>query len=395
MDRRRYLSTVLLAGTAGCLRLASNDGGETPTNSPTPTFAGPTEADRTPKATPPETATEADPTPTVEPETSTEPEPTATPEFPLGLTADGVEPFLFDQHKQELSTAGFHTVFTAINRADGSIKEHKEFDVETGFALGNWSFDQGGPVDMFRSSDGGFWREDLGDRFTYGEDRDNYSIHTVVWGAWTEPVVSGGEWGPPELVSGGADPTWRVETTGFDSSARVPGFFMGQLETLDATMAVNHRGIITRLAATFQATRRHGGSVDYEIEYEVDSIGEVSVSEPGWVSTAKERRPQVSISLTDDQQFVRLVHESGSPIEPDTRWVLWNDDVQNGEINYFLEEPISEGDTVYFYEEEAGTKHGQIARGSRPTDASPVTLDANYESWADRNGTEYYGVVDL
>ncbi|MDX1748504.1 MAG: hypothetical protein R3324_21435, partial [Halobacteriales archaeon] len=341
--------------TAGCLRLASSEDEGNAANSPTASPTGPGEAGETPTAPSTRTEDAADgPTPTEEPETPTEAgsEPTATPEYPLGLTRDGVEPFLFDQHKNELSTTGFHTVFTAINRADGSIKEHKEFEVETGFALGHWTFDQGGPVTMFRSSDGGFWREDLGDHFTYGEDRDNYSIHTVVWGAWTEPVVTGGEWGPPELVSGGAEAAWRVETTGFDPSTEVPGFFMGDLEALDATMTVNHQGIITRLDAAFEATLTHGGTTEYEIQYEVGSIGEVTVNEPDWVSTARERRPQVSTALTDDRQFVRLEHEAGNPIEPNTRWVLWDHDVANGEINYFLKEPITEGETVYFYEEE-------------------------------------------
>lgn len=385
MDRRQLLALLASTGTAGCLRMVGS--GQSSPNQGTTVLVDGEAGETAPTATTTPAAAETSP--------ETGASPSSQQGYPAGLSDDGVSVVLFDSHKRELAQTSFHTTFTAINLQNNELKQQRDYEVDTGFALGSWLFDDGGPVTMFRSHEGGFWREDLGSKFTYGEARQGYSINRVTWGSWLEPVISAGQWGEPTTIQEGNPPLWQVETIGFAETGSVPGWFTGTLEALSGSLTVGPRGIIYKLDAEFEASKLHGGVAHFEIKYRVDSVGEVSVSQPSWLPTAKDRRPEVTAALTDDRKFVRWTLESGNPIEPNTRCSIHDNNARAGAINYFLRDPIEPGETVYFYKEQEELHAGQIARGSRPSDASPVTLDSEYHTWADRNGTEYFGTIQL
>lgn len=368
MQRRELLAGLGVASLSGCLRMVSGgDDGEGTT----------------------------DPETTAPPQTTTAPTETGSPELPDGLNEDGVTQILFDTHQRELVQTGFQTEFTTINLNRDDIKMRKKFDVESGLALGSWVYSGGGPVSMLRSNEGAFWREDLGSKYTYGEARYRNWIDSITWRNWIEPVLSAGEWSEPITVQDQNQPLWRVETTGLTETDSVPGWFNGQLDALSASMTVSPRGIIHELSGEFEASLLHGGVAHHSIDYIVESIGEVSVSEPPWLSTAKEQRPRVNAALGEDRKFAKWTLESGNPIEPGTRCVIYDENERIGAINYHLNDSIDTGETVYFYKEQNQPRTGQMARGSPPTDASPVTLDSEYNVWADRNGTEYFGTTKL
>lgn len=389
MRRRELLALMASSGTGGCLRLASSGSSTpspvTPVSNESPTETAVDSETRTPTSESTRTTSEATETPT-----DTE----ARPEYPTGLSTDGVSPLLYETHKRELAQTSFHTEFSEINLQKSEIKKDRSYDVDTGLAIGSWAFDRGGPVTMYRSSQGGFWREELGDRFTYGEGRRGYSIGEVTWKSWLVPALTTGEWGSPTASQQGAHQTWEVETTGFDAQGSIPGYWQGQLEGLSASMVVDARGIIRSMTTEFDGIREEIGSYNVRFEYSVDSVGEVSVTEPAWLSTAQERRPQVTAELTSDRNFVRFTLDSGNQLEPATGFTVYDEQNRWNAINYRLEDPIEPGDTVYLYKEQEGPFNGQIARGSRPSDASPVSLANSYHMWASRS-LEYFGTVEL
>lgn len=377
MNRREALAALGVVGLAGCLRLQGG-GGERPTTGRT------TEP---PANTRTLTAAKAD--------TDAG---TATPgagTYPTGLSEEGVSAFLFDTHERELARTSFSVDWTRIDLLEETVRRRQHYDVETGFALGTWTYDRGGPVTIFRSNEGGFWREELGDEYTYGEARHGYSIDKVLWRGWLEPVLGAGTWSEPSTVRERDPATWRVETTSFDETGAVPGHFRGQLAGLSASMTVDERGIIHSLEAEFEATDTNVDRVRQRLTFAVDAIGDVSVSEPSWLATAKERRPRVSAALTDDRNFVRFTLESGNALEPETVFTVYDELDRRNTIGYRLRDPVEPDETVYLYKEQEGPFHGQLARGSRPSNAEPVTLSSEYHMWADRGVSEYFGTVDL
>lgn len=317
------------------------------------------------------------------------------PALPDGLSEDGVTSYLFDYHLRELGQRSFATNWTLLNRRKEIVKRRRDYRVGDAGAVGSWTFDQGGPVSMFRTTDGGFWREVLGDEYTYGEVREGYEMEQLALASWVRPFVSGGVWSAPSLVRREAPARWEVQLTGFEAGAAVPGWFGGELESLSGTMVVDERGFVRSLDGEMTASGTNAGRQEYGVRYAVDSVDDVTVTEPSWVSTAKERRPRVSLALTDDGYAVRLTHESGVPIEGNTDLVVYDDAARRNEISYPLEEPIQSGDTVYLYTEQEGGFNGQLTRGSPPSGGGVVRLDSEYTVWAQRSGAEYFGAVSV
>lgn len=374
MNRRALLGFLGMAGTGGCLRLT----GAEATTSSTATTATPTAATRTTEASTTETEATA-----------------AAPSLPSGLSEDGVSDYLFDFHLRELGQRSFATNWTLLNRREEQVKQRREYRVGDAGAVGSWTFDQGGPVSMFRTTDGGFWREDLGDDYTYGETRQGYDMERLTLASWVRAFVRGGAWSAPSLVRRESPARWEAELTGAEDDAAVPGWFSGTVESLSGTMVVDERGFIRSLDGEMTASGTNVGRVEYGVRYAVDSVDEVTVSEPAWVSTAKDRRPRVSMAVTDDERAVRLTHESGVPIEANTNLVIYDDAARRNEISYRLREPIQSGETVYLYTEQGGGFNGQLSRGSAPTSSNAIRLDSEYHAWADRSSAEYFGTVSL
>ncbi|WP_227133379.1 hypothetical protein [Halorubellus salinus] len=378
MKRREVLGVLGVAGTGGCLRLS--EGGTTTTVA------------RSTRQTQAATSTSTD-TGTTATRTSETGE--RDPDLPSGLSADGVGNYLFDYHLRELGQRSFATNWTLLNQRREIVKLRREYRVGDAGAVGSWTFDEGGPVTMFRSTDGGFWREDIGDEYSYGKARDGYDMERLTLAAWVRPFIAGGVWSAPSLVRRESPARWETQVTGFEADASVPGWFNGELESLSGSMVVDERGFIRSLDGEMTASGTNVGRQEYGVRYAVDSVDDVTVREPDWLPTAKERRPRVSVVLTDDEYAVRLTHESGNPIEANTNLIIYDEAARRNEISYPLGEPIESGETVYLYTEESGGFNGQLSRGTPPASSDAIRLDSEYTAWADRSGTEYFGTAPV
>lgn len=386
--RRRPLLGLLAGLSGGCLRLTNQSGNTatpSPVEPPTTTAADPANGD---------TATaDSDRQPEGQGSTQTTAQSTG-PTYPVGLSDEGVDGFLLGTHRNVLSSEGFRTNWTLVRVDLNLFKEQKEFRVDDGTAIGSWSNPNGGDLTMYRTGADGFWREDLGSSYTYGEDRHGFSLEVLTMSEWLAPILNYGEWTSPSLMSNGDVAVWESSTTGVDTSSTRIGFFTGNFESLSAELRVDERGVIRQLVAEFAAVRdRDNQTTRYQLRYSVDSVGGVTVEEPSWLPTARERRPQVSVSITNDQRSVEFMVDSGNAIEAGTIFTLFDRVSNLNVIATRLNEAIEPGETVYFYHLESD--EDRVARGTPPDDPSAVTLDSSYGFWAERATAEYFETVNL
>lgn len=380
MRRRQFAALLATTGTGGCLRLTGStsptpaDRSASPEGQPTST-----QAPSSPQSTHTGTATSQQ----AGAETDT-PSGTGSSPYPPGLTDDGVESNLFEIHKFELSGTTYRAKFAWRGPAGTPIPV-RQYDVGSDLAIGTWTYDRGGPVTMARTGEGGFWREDLGDSYTYGEGRRGYDVDRLTWARWLDPVLDAGQWSSPTVVQEQNPRIWRVETTSASSDGTLPGWHSGQYSSLVAGATVDERGIVRTLRADYDATLSNGREIQRSITHEVSKLGEVSVQTPSWLSTAKDRRPQVSASLTDDRRYIRFELEAGNPIMPSTTLAIHDRTQIQMVVTPSISSPIETGEIVYLYKEQGDGGHGQLSRGSRPADASPVTLENEYTMWASRS----------
>jgi hypothetical protein len=338
-----------------------------------------------------DTATEST-TPT-ESDTPSETATRAEPSYPLGLSNDGIEPLLADTHTRVLGSEGFTAQWSKIDRAESEIRRRKQYRVQDGIAVGTWTNENGGDVGMFRSNEGGFWRESLGSSYTYGKSREGFDMSRVAWMREVEPLLRAADWTEPELQQRGEPATWRVDASGVADSTAVPSFYSGRVTSLSGSAVVDERGFLQSLDVNYDLRTEHSGRRQFRSRYAVEDVGRTTVQTPGWVSTAKEKRPVVSAALTDDSQFVRLRHESGNPLEPGTHLTLFDTVAETNVYTYQLRDPLAAGEAAYLYRDGAGGDH--LARGSRPGGVSTTTFDSNYKLWALRGSVEYFGVVSV
>lgn len=357
----------------GCLRFDGGDGGD---QSPTVTPASPG-----PTADQGSTPTDApDPaTPTHDRDYSAR--------YPPGLTDEGVEPFLADAHTNALSTRSFRTRWTEANVTIGRAYQQRDYRIQDGAAIGEWSYQ--GPITIYRSADGGFWREDLGETVTYGEHRSGFDLNHLTWNRRLRRLFLAGSWGPPTVQREQEPVRFGVRASGTDDTAALlPEFEARSIETFEAEATVDEHGVVHSLTAEFQARDRTEDRLfEFRIRYAVGSIGQVEVTEPEWVPRARERAPDVTADIVGESQYVELVVESGNAMLPETHLTLYDQEQGRNAGVRSLAEPMDSGRTYYLYLEDGALR---VARGSRPTDASPTQLDSSYGLWAHRAGAEYF-----
>lgn len=103
------------------------------------------------------------------------------------------------------------------------------------------------------------------------------------------------------------------------------------------------------------------------------------MSEPEWLSTARERTPTAPATLADDGRFVEFVFESGNPIAAGSRTSIFAEEADEA-VRVVVDEPVETGPTAYRYRDRpeeavAGNWIGAIARGSPPSTLSPEPFD--------------------
>ncbi|WP_435318629.1 hypothetical protein [Haloarchaeobius sp. TZWSO28] len=378
MKRRGVISLLggSLFSVSGCLRLS--EGGGTGTGQQTATEGATTTATGSETAT----GTQAEST-TAD---------SAQAAYPMGLSEDGATPLLFSGHVRTLLQSSFRAAWTKFDVTNTEVMWQKEYDVDSGSALGRWTRRGGsGEVTIYRDGSEAFWREDMDDRVTYGEDAEGFDIANVTWAVEVKALLEVFSWGAPELVAD-SPAVWRVAATGFEEGATSPGHLDGELLGLDsAWLEVTEDGVIQAMEATYQASEPTGDELRVTSEYTVEGVGETSVPDPSWLADARENAPVVSASLTDDGRFCRLEIESGNRIEAGSRLKLTNVDTNDRTV-VPLERPVEPGTPVYIYkdrEEFDGFYMGGISRGSVPADVSPEPFDGSYEVSAVRKTTTY------
>lgn len=394
MRRRRLLAAFGVSGAAGCLRLSGDsDGNESAgdgTSAPIATTgSGRTTASGNP-STPTSTATDEQPDPTTTEETT---EGTEEATYPIGLSEDGVDQFLYGQHTRTLETRSFRTSWEKLNRSDDFVPHAKSYRVDNGVAVGEWVRpDRGGQVDMYREGNTGLWREDVDGEYIYGKDDAGFDWNKLGWDVEVRPLLSALDWGTPERVNDGQSALWELRATEIaDPSATVGYTRDDTIQSLaEAVLRVNDDGVIRRLRAIYSREDPEGDDV-FETRYEVTDIGDVSVSRPSWVETAREQRPTVRAEYQDDRQFVALTIESGSRIAAGSRIVLSPESGTSNRFKINIQSSLNPGTTAYLWREQSDSNDAmRISRGSRPAEASPVQLNQEHRVAAYRRTSTYF-----
>lgn len=381
---RRQLLALAASASAGCLRLT---GDETPT-------AGSGSASATAAAT---GAGSEQPTVT-DPARSTE---TSVVSYPLGLSSTGVDNagFLFSANVDALRQTNFRAKWVKLDRSNGRVKWRKEYRGDHETTLGRWTGISGGELTIYRYPLGNYWREDLGDRFTYGnEQSDNQGYAPAVWGIELSPLLHVGDWSAPARVNENRPVIWELSTDTVASSTPVPGYHLGEVVSIaNASFRVDERGIIRSVVAAYQIRERDGEELAYEIDYQLDSLGEISITAPEWLSTAKEQAPMATASLTPDRRFIDLTIDSGNRIEADSIIFVGAQDDRGFFLR--LDEPLDPNVSAFLYKPQSAAEvapaKGRIARGTPPSDADPVELTSGYSLGARRRATHYFEMIDV
>ncbi len=318
-------------------------------------------------------------------------------EFPVGLSEEGATSFLYSTHVEALRETSFHVQWAKLDRSHSAIKWRKEYRADPDGAIGNWNRDPGGPVEIYRFPGGSFWREELGDRYSYGKDVKPDWFRTVLWAVEINPLLEAFRWNGPERVNESRPAVWEVTAADVETPSTVPGYHRGRLLSVDsATLRVDERGIIRSARGTYRIEDDDGTEFEYEIRYSIDSLGTISVEEPSWLATARDRRPRATAELTEDKRFLRFTIEDGNRLEGDSRISIFKIP-QPGKTVIQLDEPVEPNEPAYLYRSgpDDGFSEGAIARGSPPTDVSVTPFDGTYQVTALRRTTNYLPRVDV
>lgn len=335
----------------------------------------------------------------VETETETETETRDEPTLPYGIDEDGVSGGLYTTCKQALRGASFRTTYTKVHAGRATRKWNKQFAVDGSTAIGEWTRRDGGPVEMYRDRSESLWREDLGDRYTYGKDSGSFDLEKVVWKKEIYPLLTGVNWGPPERVNDARPAVWRTTADGVAGSTDAPGYSDGELRSVDsAALRVDEDGVIRSLDVTYESYLDvQDRVVPYRYRQRIAELGGVSVGEPDWLSNAEESRPRVDATLTDDRRFVRVEVTDGGWMATGSRLSVF--DVSRDDTKFIAnaKEPVEVGDVVYVYrmEDRSGFQQGRLAHGGQPADVNPPPLDGEYELSGFRQDSNYFTRVDV
>ena len=382
MMHRRGLLTLLAGSIGGCLRLTGGSGPTaTPAEGPTVTPAAVT---TDPADTPGETEGDA---PTPSPESDLE--------FPTGLGPDGVEPFLVDNHVNTLAGTPYTEVFQSTLVTTGDSMVNQTTQIGDGIALTTWG--DGSGIEMVSTSETQYWRQDLGDRVSYGENRWRFDFTMLCRARQLQRLFLAGAWNAPEPNDAEGYFTVTADEAGdprgLRQDHRLGGPEVGGLEEFSGEARVLENGVIRELLVEYQyLSTAEDRLFKVAVRHAVEDVGQVSVEEPPWLATAQEQAPTVEATITDDQQFLRFEHQDGNPIEPGTNVVLYDREAERNWGYRDTDEPIEAGTTMFLWME---NDEFQWTRGSRPIDANPQSLDGRYGFWMHRHGAEYFGDINF
>lgn len=388
------LGLIGIAGTAGCLRLEGDSG------TTARTTASSTTAMATDTATATATATEAETTVADESTTSQETETTersGDPTYPFGLSDDGVEPYLYSTCKTAVSDLAYRSQYTKLDAKSGNRKWHREYEAEGGAALGHWQRKNGGTVDAFHTVGSDMlWREAVSDDYTFGLTPSG-TFENIFWDEELQPLLKGPAWSEPERVNEDRPAIWKLTADSVGQSVVSPGHMEGELKSVQgARLNVDENGVIRRVEAVYDASDLEGNVRRQRFQFEVSEIGAVSLSEPSWLESAKERRPRVAARLTDDRRYVRLSVETGAIASGSRISVFDRGDRERKYVGY-TDREVGSGDVLYVYAKSDSGKFNKsgIGYGERSATGTPPLLDSEYHLVSFRRDTMYHPGVDV
>lgn len=396
MDRRHVLVSLGTTLGAGCLRLSSETPGadETATDQPTaqttrdrpPDRSTTTETDESPQQT---TTTKTNDS--RERTTTTESDETATEsEYPLGLGNDGVSPVLIDAHRRTLSRTTYRADITTEDLVHDEMRTNRtaRIDGEAETAV----VTRGGTDEttIYRTPDGTVWCYPLDDGTTYGQNGESYEEEVHRLAEPVEIAVQTGLFGTPERIESGPA-VWRVTADEVDDPSRLfdehfpNDYDEGSVEQFSATLEVTERSVVRSLVLEFELVGMDE-LISTRTELAVSKIGELTVSEPDWVSTARERAAQLSVAVADERRALRVTHDGGNPVVAGTDVAL-EIELENNRAEMIA--PFESGQTMFVYVENDEVR---IARGLMPTDAEPTPIprDKNIYFVMAYRGMRYY-----
>jgi hypothetical protein len=380
MRRRALLGLIAVGGTAGCLRLEGDEGTSTEATS---SAVSATESGDT--AT--ETATETEPEATTERADAT---------YPFGLSEDGVDPYLYSTCQSAVAELSYRSQYTKLDAESGSQKWHREYEADGGAALGHWNRKDGGAVDAYHPVGGDMlWRERVGDGYTFGLN-GTPTFQNVFWDEELQPLLKGPAWSAPERVNEDRPAIWEVTADSVGESVRSPGHMEGELKAVEgARLRVDENGVIRRVEAVYEASNMQGDVRRYRFRFEVTDVGSVSLSEPSWLETARERRPRFAARLTDDRTFVRVTVEQGG-IAAGSRISVFDRDIERKYVGH-TDRALTAGDVLYVNARSDSGKFNEagISYGEPNAVGTPPRLDSKYHLVAFRRDTKYHPGVDV
>ncbi|NHN43262.1 hypothetical protein G9C85_16720 [Halorubellus sp. JP-L1] len=313
----------------------------------------------------------------------------------MGLSDDGVEETLYAVHESTLTSTSFHAEWSKYDLDNGVFKWRKQYDSDVGQAVGRGSVRTNyGPSDVYLVEGvGSLWREELVDGYSYGANPEGWETGKPMWQNEIQPLFEAGDWSAPERLNHDRPAVWEVSTNSVADPSAVIGYYDGETVALSGTLRVDERGFFREVEATasVREDEARGGAVhEFETEFAVDSVGEVTVSEPSWVATVRERRPKVTASLADGDRYVELSLTGGNRIEPNSWVAVWDESV-GGSYNLTLDEPIESGETVYLYRAEPDASTSlRISRGGKPSTPPTREFTNPVDVWARRTTLLYF-----
>lgn len=355
LTRRLLLGNTLAASTllAGC----SGNGGATETQEPET-------ATETATETPTETETET------ETDTPTE-EPTTVENFayPSGANQDGImSSELYTTHRSSIIDAGSATVtvtqstdrgdFTSSTNltntysTDGLLRIAEESDLTERL----WS-----PT----SENVGYVEMDTGFDQRYRIDNQAPPAERVLRLQIVENILAGGQWsGATEIVeTTDGDPAVVYESSGIASEENLTRVLFNETITgFEATIAVTENGHISSLS--YDITGEQGSETrQQQAETIVKELGETTVNEPSWATTAKEDGVRFNATISDDRRAVLLELVNGN-VPSEARINLSSD--RFGSVT--LSQALGAGDTIHTSFSESG--EALVAIDERPSGAT-------------------------
>jgi len=377
VNRRRLLASLGGLSVAGCLRLESD--GSTATEGETRATATTVAASTTASET--ATATEGEPTEEATTEESTDGD---EPAYPTGLHADGVYASLADTHLNYLSKTSFEERWRRRNRTRGSL-EGVNARVADGTALVTSPRHD---AESYHTADGVHWRAPTSDGTVYGRATGTFDFQNVGRVSELRAILLAGSWNPPAAAGDG----WQVEAASIDDATALENRFRYErVESLSGTMQVTPEGVIEDLEVVVDAVE-DGQQFEVAFDHRVLSVDTATAPEPSWYGTAVEQAPAVTVSATEDAQYVVLEHAGGSDLAAEDTLHLHPTDGDGVAAHGQPNDRFASGETLYAWVPE-GTSDISFSAGSRPSNANPRTLSSRYRVFVDHEGLEYFGTA--